>query len=117
LAKLVASLLDENGLGLDRVLQHNNMSGKNCPQTMRTANLWSYFMEMVTYEYQLRTTYKDYTFSFVSNNPTIVNNSGKIINKPKVTTEVSYTITVTGPSAYNQSITLYATIPGTKILG
>ena len=117
LAKLVASLLDENGLSLDRVLQHNNMSGKNCPQTMRTANLWSYFMEMVTYEYKLRTTYKDYTFSFVSNNPTIVNNSGKIINKPKVTTEVSYTITVTGPSAYNQSITLYATIPGTKILG
>ncbi|MDD4212838.1 MAG: Ig-like domain-containing protein, partial [Bacilli bacterium] len=117
LAKLVSSLLDENDLTLDRVLQHNNMSGKNCPQTLRMATLWSYFMEMVTYEYELRTTFKDYTFTFVSNDPTIVDNTGKIISKPKVTTEVSYTVTITGPAAYNQSITLYATIPGTKILG
>ncbi|MFA6627638.1 MAG: N-acetylmuramoyl-L-alanine amidase, partial [Bacilli bacterium] len=116
-AKLVAQLLDENDLGLDRVLQHNNMSGKNCPQTLRMADLYSYFMEMIAYEYELRTTFKDYTFTFVSNNPSIVNNTGKIINKPKATTEVSYTVTVTGPSSYNQSVTLYATIPGTKILG
>ena len=117
LAKLVASLLVDNNLGLDRVMQHNNWSGKNCPQTLRMANLWDYFMEMVTFEYHLRKTYSAYTFTFTSNNPTIINNTGKIISKPRVTTEVSYTVRVTGPSGYDKSITLYAVIPGTKIVG
>jgi len=55
--------------------------------------------------------------SLLLNNPTIINNTGKIISKPRVTTEVSYTVRVTGPSGYDKSITLYAVIPGTKIVG
>lgn len=117
LAKLVATLLKDNNLGLDRVMQHNNWSGKNCPQTLRMANLYDYFMEMVTYEYHLQKLYSAYTFKFTSNNPTIVDNTGKIIAKPRTTTEVSYTVQVTGPSGYNKSITLYTVIPGTKIVG
>lgn len=112
LAKLVAKLLVEGDLGLDRVMQHNNFSGKNCPQTLRTANLWDHFMEMVTLEYKLLTVYSDYTFTFQSNNPDILNDSGKIIKQPKITTEVSYTVTITNNDGYNESVTLYSIVPG-----
>lgn len=116
LAQLVAKLLVENGLGLDRVMQHNNFSGKNCPQALRTADLWNYFMDLVTFQYNRLTVFKDYTFTFVSNNPSIVDNSGKVISAPRLTTEVSYTVTITNNSGYNKQITLFTTIPGTKLL-
>lgn len=116
LAKLVAQLLVQFDLSIDRVMQHNNFSGKNCPQTLRTAGLWDYFIANVEFEYQLLTTYKDYTFTFKSNNPDFVDDKGKIINLPRFTTEVSYTVTVTNNSGYNKSVTLYSKIPGTKLI-
>ena len=116
LAQLVADLLIETNLGINRVMQHNNFSGKNCPQTLRTANLWDHFIKMVEFEYLRRTVYKDYNFSFVSNNPTLVDNSGHIIKVPSVTTEVSYTVTITNNSGYNKQVTLYTSIPGLRTL-
>ncbi len=117
LAQLVAYILDEESLGLDRVMHHNNFSGKNCPQTLRTANLTDQLRQMIKFEYEKRTTYKDYTFSFVSNNPSLVDNSGKIIKIPNATTEVSYTVNITNNSGYSEAVTLYSTIPGIKTLG
>lgn len=117
LARLVADLLVEFDLGLDRVVTHNHFSGKNCPQTLRTAQLLDQLHKMIAFEVELQTTYQDYTFTFVSNNPSIVNNEGKVITQPKLTTEVSYTVTVTNGSGYNESITLFSTIPGTRTLG
>lgn len=116
LSDLVSDLLIANDLGLDRVMQHNNFSGKNCPQTLRMSDLYGYFMTMVAYQYEMKTTFSDYQFSFESNNPTLVNDFGKVISRPKLTTEVSYTVTITGPSGYNETITLFSMIPGYKTL-
>lgn len=113
-AQLVAKLLVKHNLGLDRVLQHNNFSGKNCPQTLRTANLWDYFMAMVEFEYQRLSIYKNYTFTFVSNDPTIISNNGRIMHPGSITKKVSYTVTITNKTGYNKSITLFTKVPGTK---
>ena len=106
LAKLVAKLLVKNNLGLDRVMQHNNFSGKNCPQTLRMAGLWPMFMEMVTCEYELLTTYKDYKFTLVADNN--VNEFGRIINdQVKV---VNYKVIITNKQGYQEEVSLQTKI-------
>ena len=59
--------MKENSLSIDAVVQHHYFSGKNCPQTTRTANLWDYFKSLVLAEYQLLY-YRSlgYTFEFKS---------------------------------------------------
>lgn len=104
LAKLVAKLLVENQLGLDRVMQHNHFSGKPCPQTLRTAELWPMFMEMVACEYQLITTYRDYQFTLVTNDA--VNEFGRVI---KDVDEVKYKVIIDGKN-YHQEVELVSKI-------
>ena len=60
-AQLVAKLLVDNNLGLDRVVGHHFFSGKDCPQPLLENNmdLWNDFMKMVKAEYELITKYKD----------------------------------------------------------
>ncbi len=117
LAKLIGSLLNEYNLKPNRVLAHNDYCGKPCPGTMINAGLWPTFQKMIDAEYTAATTYKDYKFTLTSNNPQIMDNTGKIIGKPSYATVVSYTITVTGPNNYNKtSDTLYTIVPGTVSL-
>ena len=94
-AKLVAKLMQENSLTIDAVVQHHYFSGKNCPQTTRTANLWDYFKSLVLAEYQMLN-YKNlgYTFEFKSENEKYINEKGRVILKPEIPTNVSYSITV-----------------------
>ena len=112
-AKLIGTrLLPLNGLTPSAVKQHNTFSGKDCPMTMRHADLWPYFMEMVTAEYTLYTQFKDFNITFTSNNPDIVDNSGQIIKFPEVETEVTYTIQVTKKDgSYNKTFTYTSIIP------
>lgn len=53
-AKLVAKLLDENNLNIFDVKQHHYFSGKNCPQTIRTANLWPHLLHLIEVETNFR---------------------------------------------------------------
>lgn len=115
LAKLVAKLLIENNLGLDRVMQHNHFSGKNCPQTLRTASLWNYFMGLVEAEYNLLKNFHNFKFTFKSNNPEIINNAGRVISPPAEDLEVTFTITITNVD-YHEDVTLTSLIPGFKKL-
>ena len=94
-AKLVAKLMTENSLSIDAVVQHHYFSGKNCPQTTRTANLWDYFKSLVLAEYQMLY-YKNlgYTFEFKSLSEKYLNDKGRVILKPEEPTTVHYTITV-----------------------
>ncbi len=110
-AKLVANLLHKHGLGLDRVRQHYDWSGKNCPQTMRNAGMWDHFTTLIAAEYEILTKYADYEITFESHNPEILGNDGRIINAPIYSTDVSYTITVT-KGDYSKSITLHAVVKG-----
>ena len=111
-AQLVADILVRNGLDLTRVKQHNTFDGKNCPQVMRAGNFWSTFMKMVEINYTLQKDYSDVKVSMVSDNPDIVDNTGRVVNYPSVATTVGYTITVTLGSQ-TKSIKLYSVVPGT----
>ena len=111
-AKLVADILIRNNLDLTRVKQHNTWTGKNCPQVLLTGNYWSEFMKMVEVEYILMKDYSDVLISFKSNNPNIIDATGRVINPPKTSTTVSYDVTVTLGEA-SKTITLYTIIPGT----
>ena len=53
-AALVAKLLKHYGLGLDKVVQHNKWSGKNCPEYLRAGKHgynWSWFIDRVKAHY------------------------------------------------------------------
>jgi N-acetylmuramoyl-L-alanine amidase len=49
-AELVAKLLHERKLGIDRVKQHFDWSGKNCPRILRDTGRWPEFLSMVRSE-------------------------------------------------------------------
>ena len=110
-AKLVAKLLIDHKLDLNRVKQHSTFSGKNCPQSLREASYWSTFMRMVEIENIIQSQYSDATITMVSNNPTLLSNTGRVIGRPLTTTAVSYTVTVKVGST-QKSITLGSVIPG-----
>lgn len=111
-AKLVAWLLKYHNLGIDRVVEHNTFTGKNCPQSLRTANYWDHFMQMVALEHLVITKYNDVKITMKSNNPEILDNKGRIINPPLQTTVVTYTITIEIEGQKYEK-TLNSIIPGT----
>lgn len=112
LAKLVAKLLDENDLTIKDVVPHHYFSGKNCPQTMRGAGMWEYFLSMIQVESKMREYMLDgYKISFESYNKDIVNNLGRVIKWPTYSQTVSYKITVS-KNDISESIVLSTKIPG-----
>ncbi len=112
-AKLVSKLLVDHQLDSNRVKQHNNFSGKNCPQSLRAANYWSTFMEMVDLEYLVRTQYSDATIKLISDDTTILSNTGRIVSQPLTTKSVSYTLSVKIGST-TKTVKLSAVVPGTS---
>ena len=111
-ARLVADILIRHNLDLTRVMMHNNWSGKGCPQVFISGNYWSYFMKMVELNYTLQKYYSDVEISMKSNNPSIVDETGRVVNAPATTTTVSYDVTVKVGSE-SKTVTLYSVIPGT----
>lgn len=111
-AKLVADILIRNNLDLTRVKQHNTFDGKNCPQSLIAGNYWTEFMEMVEINYILQKDYSDIKITMVSDNPSIVDNNGRVVSAPTVATTVGYTVTVSLGST-SKSIKLYSVVPGT----
>ena len=111
LAKLCASLCVKHDLLPDRVTFHNNWSNKTCPNTMMTNGVVDEFLDLVYAEYEIAKNYSDYTITFTSNNPEIIDNSGRIVKVPNQTTNVSYTITVE-KDGVKESITLNCLVYG-----
>lgn len=110
-AMLVADICIRNNLDLTRVKQHNTWSGKNCPQDILAGSYWEEFMKMVEVQYALQSLYSDVVISMKSNNPDIVDNTGRVINAPTITTTVSYEVTVSCGDE-SKTITLYSVVPG-----
>ena len=110
-AKLVSDIVIRNNLDLTRIYQHNTFSGKNCPQDILAGNIWKRFMQLVEVEYTIATQYKDFTITMKSNDPGIVNNTGRVIKAPLTTTTVSYDVTVTHGTT-TKTVKLYSVIPG-----
>jgi len=91
-AKLVAKMLIAFGLTIDNVKQHYDFSGKNCPQSMRRLDLYSYFLHLVEIELILANEYKEYEFKYKSLSTNILDDTGKILKAYKG--EISYQVTV-----------------------
>ena len=94
-AKLVAKLMQDNSLTIDAVVQHHYFSGKNCPQTTRTANLWDYFKSLVLIEYQMLQ-YKNqgYSFELKPENLEYINEKGRVLKKVEFPITINYSIIV-----------------------
>ena len=69
-------------------------------------------MEMVEIAYEIQKNYADAEISIKSNNPEILDNTGRIVKAPSVTTTVSYELTVKLGSE-TRTITLYSVVTGT----
>ena len=110
-AQLVADILIRNNLDLSRVKMHNTWSGKNCPQVLRAGNYWWNFIDMVALNYEIMKNYPTAEITMVSDNPTIVDNTGRVIKAPNTTTTVSYTVTVK-LDGQTKTIKLYSVVPG-----
>ena len=108
-AKLVANLMVNNSLSIDRVVQHHYFSGKDCPETMRHAGLWEYYKTLILAEYQMLL-YKNMGFKFEFNSQSeYINNKGRIIKPVDKETIVTYKIKVTDSrgSALEEKFTSY----------
>lgn len=105
LAKLVAQLLLENNLTIDRIKQHNDFSGKDCPAVLRALGFWNRFIYLVQLELYGQTVLSDVEFTWtpVSDN---LSEKGVITQK---TGTVSYSVTAryNGQSkTYNYTVTI-----------
>lgn len=112
-AQLVAKLMEENDLAINRVVGHNFFSGKNCPQPMleKEGEIWYQFIECVESEYEIRTKYENAEITCKSNDTKLLKDNGRIASRPEYTTSVSYTVII-NMNGQKQTITLSSLIPG-----
>ena len=94
-AKLVSKLLVMYNLNTSRIRGHFHFSGKDCPQVILHAGRWAEMLELINLEYFARTQLQGVQFEWTSLNPDIMDNTGTVINNPKVDTEISYKVKVT----------------------
>lgn len=113
LAKLVAYLMETEHLGLDCVVQHNFFSGKDCPQTMRHAQMWDHFLELVKTEYTVRTMFSDLNISYIPKSPFIAAN-GRIVDQPKEASWEQYIIHIENKNGCVLEKTVSVLIPCKK---
>ena len=90
-AKLVAKLMKDNALTIDRVVGHHFFTAKNCPAPLLTNDLelWNKFIELVEYEYLFLSKYSNYEIS-IENEKGL--NNGRI--NPFKEGKISYKIKV-----------------------
>lgn len=110
MGKLCAMLIAKYGLEISSIKQHYDWNQKNCPQTLRRNNLYSYAISLVEGELLARQALKGYEIKFESLNPEYLNEKGYIIKAPNAPIKVGYVVTITNSKGYNQSITLYSTL-------
>lgn len=109
--KLMASLIDKyNLIDVSCIRQHYDMSGKDCPRTLRLNNLYSYAIDLVDGELLFLRAMNGYNVEFKSLSPEYLDNTGKIIKNPENDVVVSYSVTITNDSGYNETTTLQSTV-------
>ena len=111
-AQLVAKLMEENNLGIERVKGHHFFSGKDCPQPLleNDQEIWYEFIEMVEAEYKRRTVFADYEFTLTTDDSTYLHKNGYIKKWGESAQSLGYTVTITNGSE-TETITLYTLIP------
>ena len=115
-AQLVAKLMKDNNLDINRVVGHHFYTAKDCPQPMLENNMeiWYEFIELVEAEYELLTKYNDYTINFeVINGSDNLDENGRT-NMTVESSIVTYKVTIT-KDGKSESITLSSAIPGSYL--
>ena len=111
LAKTIgAHILPQTGLLPKDVKQHNTFSGKDCPMTMRHANMWETFMEIVDAEYKINKYFKSWTIELICDSE-YVDSKGLIKTLPDIETEVKYQIKVTNKDGYDKTFDFSFKLP------
>ena len=86
--------MEGNNFTIDAVVQHHYFSGKDCPQTKRTAGLWEYFKTIVLSESQiLKCKNMGFSFTFKSKSE-FIDDKGRVIKPVEEETKVQYMINV-----------------------
>ncbi len=103
-AKLVAELTIKHDLDLSRVVQHNTMSGKDCPNAMRATSFWYTFKDMISLERFAKQYLADYTFTWSGTGD--IDDTGRI-KLGTTAKEVKYSVVVSknGTSVVSKSYT------------
>ena len=68
-------------------------SGKDCPMTLRHANLWETFLEMVKVEYDVLMLLDGVEIKFETDSP-YVDGTGRVISLPEKETEIKYMVSI-----------------------
>ena len=118
-AKTIAQkILKPKGLKPYDVKQHNTFSGKDCPMTMRHANMWEEFMKHVEGEYYAAMYYPTiygWTFKFSSDSEYLKAN-GMIDHLPDSETEVTYSIIMSNGKDFTHTFTYTVKLPAKSVL-
>ena len=77
-AKIVGMLLNKYNLSINRVKQHNDFSGKNCPMSMRISNRWEEFIWLIEIEKYYQENLSDVKIEFISLDPEYLDNYGNV---------------------------------------
>ncbi|MFA7127480.1 MAG: N-acetylmuramoyl-L-alanine amidase [Bacilli bacterium] len=110
LARVTAQLLNEYDLGLDRIKQHYDFSGKNCPNVIRATNgLWDSFLQATAVEYALLAVSKQTQASWKIDPQGIILPNGvvKTVLQDRMV-HLELTLTIDGKSQIYQYDTLVA---------
>ena len=71
-------LLIKHDLGINRVMQNNNFSGKPCPWALRLLGHWNDFLSMILIEKYYQKKLGDVELNFTSLTPDILDDFGRI---------------------------------------
>ena len=106
LAILVANLCIQNNLSVDRVKGHHYFSGKPCPNSILTTQLWEDFLTLVSRTKFVKEKLNDYTFNWTSLTSNI-DNTGFIKTSVKSGDEIKYKVEVKkeNNTVYTESFT------------
>lgn len=96
-AKLVAQLLLNNNLLLDRVTYHNTFNNKECPKTAyRSGNIENWY-ELIKFEYFIAKYFADFEFELTSLTPNFLDSKGRVNPSLPANSFVDYTLKITDP--------------------
>ena len=110
-AKLIGTMiLPQTGLLPKDVKQHNTFSGKDCPMTMRHANMWETFMQLVETEYKINKYFKSWDIELICDSE-YVDSKGLIKTLPDAETEVKYQVKVNDKQGYEKTFDFSFKLP------
>lgn len=93
-ARLTVMILRHYNLSVDRVLQHNNFSGKPCPNAIRQAGEWANFRDLCSIIKYGLDTFGDYTFNWTPGDTSKMSNSGVIALSCSKGDKLNYALSV-----------------------